>query len=70
METTDIHYCNMCDYPMVRATNCSHFKLTYNPVTDMVDWDGNRTRYFDEYKKMKKEGKNPRIPQLDGEKTK
>ena len=70
METTDIHYCSTCDYPMIRATNCSHFKLLYDPKKDRVDWDGNRTRYFDEYKKMKKEGKNPRIPQLDGEKTK
>lgn len=43
------------------------FKLVYNPKTDMVDWNGNRTRYYDEYNKMKKEGKNPRIPALDGD---
>ena len=43
------------------------FKLKYNPKTDMVDWDGNRTKYYDSYKKMKSEGKKPRIPALDGE---
>lgn len=43
------------------------FKLKYNPQTDMVDWDGNRSRYWDDYKKMKAEGKKPRIPELDGE---
>ena len=44
------------------------FKLIYNNKTDMVDWDGNRSQYWDSYKKMKAEGKKPRIPELDGEK--
>ena len=43
------------------------FKLKYDPKVDRVDWDGNTSRYYDEYKKMKKEGKKPRIPQLDGD---
>lgn len=43
------------------------FDLKYNPKSDMVDWDGNTTRFYDEYKKMKAEGKNPRIPALDGD---
>jgi putative FmdB family regulatory protein len=41
--------------------------LKYNPVTDMVDWDGNTTRYWDEYKKQKSEGKDVRIPKHDGD---
>jgi hypothetical protein len=67
IETSTIHYCNNCDYPMVRATNCSHFKLKYDPSKDIVDWDGNRSRYWDEYKKQKAEGKNVRIPKHDGD---
>jgi len=59
--------CPLCRFEMKRATNCSHFKLKYNPKTDIVDWDGNRSRYWDEYNKMKDEGKKPRIPQLDGD---
>jgi hypothetical protein len=53
---------------MMRAANTTHFKLKYNPKTDLVDWDGNRSRYWDDYKKMKANGENPRIPALDGEK--
>lgn len=59
--------CPMCQYPLERATNCSHFKLKYNPKTDIVDWNGNRSRYWDEYKKQKSEGKDVRIPSEDGD---
>lgn len=45
----------------------TNFKLIYNPKTDICDFDGNTTRYYDDYKKMKAEGKNPRIPALDGD---
>ncbi len=48
-------------------TKAPSFKLVYNPQTDKVDWDGNRTQYYDAYKKQKAEGKNPRIPKLDGD---
>lgn len=41
--------------------------LKYNPVTDMVDWDGNTTRYWDDYKKDKADGKDVRIPKHDGD---
>lgn len=41
--------------------------FVYNPVSDMVDWDGNTTRFYDEYKKQKSEGKDVRIPKLDGD---
>ena len=34
------------------------FKLVFNNKTDMVDWQGNRSRYWDEHKKQReKEGK-------------
>ena len=61
------HYCTYCYQPMERATNCSHFKLKYDPSKDIVDWDGNRSRYWDDYKKQKSEGKNVRIPKHDGD---
>lgn len=60
--------CPHCKIEMSRCANTTHFKLKYNPQTDMVDWDGNRTRYWDDYKKMKANGEKPRIPALDGEK--
>jgi len=41
--------------------------LKYNPQTDMVDWDGNRSRYWDQYKQDKKDGKDVRIPKHDGD---
>jgi DNA-directed RNA polymerase subunit RPC12/RpoP len=43
------------------------FNLKYNPKTDMVDWNGNKTRYWDKYKEMKEKGQKPRIPALDGD---
>jgi putative FmdB family regulatory protein len=59
--------CPHCNILMFRCANTKSFKLKYNPKTDIVDWDGNRTRYWDDYNKMKSEGKKPRIPALDGE---
>lgn len=43
------------------------FKLLFDPKKDSVNWDGERSKYFDEYKKQKSEGKNVRIAQLDGD---
>ncbi len=43
------------------------FKLKYNNKTDMCDWDGNVSRYWDKYNDMKKNGEKPRIPALDGD---
>jgi len=39
------------------------FKLKYNPRKDKVDWDGNTTRFYDEWKKQKAEGKDVVIPE-------
>ena len=41
------------------------FKLLYDNKKDIVDWDGNRSTYYDEYKKQKAEGKDVRIAELD-----
>ena len=43
------------------------FNLTFDPKKDMVDWDGNRSRYYDEYNAAKARGENVRISQLDGD---
>ena len=43
------------------------FKLKYNPQTDMCDWDGNRSRYWDDYNKAKAEGQDVRLPVHDGD---
>lgn len=44
------------------------FKLTFNPKTDMVDWDGNRSKYWDDWKKVKADGKEKDyyIPEEEG----
>ena len=39
------------------------FSLTYNPKKDMVDWDGNRSRYYDEYKAAKSRGERVNLPE-------
>lgn len=44
------------------------FKLVYDNKTDMVDWDGNRSTYYDAWKAIPKEKrKDYKIPTLDGE---
>jgi len=39
------------------------FSLTYNPKKDMVDWDGNRSRYYDEYNAAKSRGEKVNLPE-------
>jgi putative FmdB family regulatory protein len=61
--------CDLCGEQAIRIfpQKSPTFKLKYNPKTDMVDWEGNSSQYWKDYKKMKDDGKNPRIPALDGE---
>jgi putative FmdB family regulatory protein len=62
--------CPLCfdeDAVKIFPLKAPKFKLTYDPKKDIVDWDGNRTRYYDEYKAAKARGEKPRIPELDGE---
>lgn len=43
------------------------FNLVYNNETDICDWDGNTSRYWDAYKEAKANGKDVRIPKHDGD---
>ena len=56
-----------CGGHLYRLPSAPYFKLVYNNKTDMCDWDGNTSRYWDEYKKQKEEGKNVRVPKHDGD---
>lgn len=67
----EILICSKCNTEMVRIfpQKSPTFKLVFNNKRgDMCDWDGNTNHYYDEYKKQKAEGKDVRIPELDGEK--
>lgn len=66
----EIVKCPLCfdtDADKVFPKKAPKFKLVYNPQTDMVDFDGNRTRFYDSYKEMKKTDNKARIPKLDGD---
>ena len=69
MDELEITMCKSCGKKAKRVfpRKAPGIELKYNPQTDMVDWDGNRSRYWDEYKKQKSEGKNVRIPKHDGD---
>jgi len=56
-----------CGGNLYRLPSAPNFKLVYNNKTDTCDWDGNTSRYWDEYKKQKEEGKDVRIPKHDGD---
>jgi len=57
--------CPVCNYPLDRVANTKSFKLLYDNKKDSVDWDGNRSAYYDEYNRQKAEGKDVRIAELD-----
>ena len=59
--------CEECGNIMYKLPPLSNFKLVYNNKTDMCDWDGNRSKYWDSYKAQKAAGKDVRIPEEDGE---
>ena len=62
--------CPLCfdvDTVKIFPTKSPSFKLTYNPKTDLVDWNGNRSQYWDKYKEMKQTDNKARIPALDGD---
>lgn len=66
----DVAVCAKCggiELKRLSPQSAVNFKLLYDPKIDRVDWDGNTSRYYDEYKKQKKEGKDVRIAQLDGD---
>ena len=69
VDSSDVTHanCPKCKILSKKTISKVSFKLKYNPQTDLCDWDGNTSQYWREYKKMKAEGKNPRIPALDGD---
>ena len=70
IHSDDIPKCKKCgsdDLKKLCPQSPPNFKLVYDNKKDMVDWDGNRSKYFDKYKQMKKNGENPRIAELDGD---
>jgi putative FmdB family regulatory protein len=67
----EILVCSKCGAELVRIfpQKSPTFKLVFNNKRgDMCDWDGNTNHYYDEYKKQKADGKDVRIPELEGEK--
>jgi len=54
--------CDKCGVMMKKSIGPINFKLVYNNRTDMCDWDGNTTRYWDDIKK-----KGGDEPQNDGQ---
>jgi putative FmdB family regulatory protein len=65
----DILTCPGCggDSYKVFPRKAPSIDLKYNPITDTVDWDGNTSRYWDDYKQQKADGKDVRIPKHDGD---
>jgi len=59
--------CKSCGGFMNKLPSMINFKLVYNNKTDLCDWSGNKSRYWDSYKQQKAEGKSVRIPEEDGE---
>lgn len=49
--------CKLCKGALARIPG-GHFKLVYNNKTDMCDWSGNTSMYWNEVKKQRAEGKN------------
>lgn len=61
--------CSKCGGIMKQITpqKAPSFNLVYNNQTDMCDWDGNRSQYWDSYKEEKSKGRDVRIPKHDGD---
>jgi len=63
--------CPICwdtDAVKIFPTKAPKFKLTFNPQTDTVDWDGNKSRYWDAWKNLSPaDRKKQRIPKHDGD---
>ena len=66
-EEVGTQLCKRCGGIVYKLPSLSNFKLIYNNKKDVCDWSGNSSRYWDQYKKDKAEGKNVRIPEEDGE---
>jgi len=49
-------YCCDCGGTMERKCNCTHFKLNYNNKTDLCDWEGNSSCYWNDVKAARARG--------------
>jgi hypothetical protein len=52
-----------CDSFKIFPMKAPSFNLTFDPKKDTVDWDGNRSRYYDDYNAARKRGENVRLPE-------
>lgn len=50
--------CPECGKVMSKKPHVGSFELKYNNKTDICDWQGNTSQYWNAYKKAKGEGKN------------
>jgi len=53
---TDGVMCDKCYTSMQRKCNCKHFRLDYNNKTDMCDWAGNSSNYWNDVKSARERG--------------
>lgn len=47
----DLPKCDVCDVELKKWPSAVSFKLVYNNRTDMCDWDGNSSQYWNEIKR-------------------
>jgi putative FmdB family regulatory protein len=55
-EVNKEHFCSSCGKPSDRIVSKCRFELVYNNKTDMCDWQGNTSMYWNDYKKSKENG--------------
>jgi putative FmdB family regulatory protein len=62
---TDDTICEKCGATASKIFSAKgqKFKLTYNPKSDMVDWNGNTSQYYRAYNEAKARGENVRLPE-------
>lgn len=54
--TTKCPHCE--DVTLEKKANFGSFKLCYNPKTDICDWEGNTSQYWNDVKKARQEGRD------------
>lgn len=54
----DNQMCEKCNKKMIPLAGCTHYKLEYNPKTDMCNWNGETSMYWSKVKEERRKGKN------------
>jgi putative FmdB family regulatory protein len=54
----NLDLCPKCSGKMKKKLTCSHFKLNYNPKTDICDWQGNTSQYYRQVNEARRHGEN------------